>query len=56
MHDHEEEGAEWERVRERMYDICEVAAERNIGVLIDAEESWIQDPIDRLSVEMMEDT
>ena len=37
-----------------MYDICEKAAEKNIGVLIDAEESWIQDPIDRLSVEMME--
>ena len=54
VHDHEEEDAEWERVRERMYDICEVAAEKNIGVLIDAEESWIQDPIDRLSVEMME--
>jgi len=54
VHDHEEEDAEWERVRERMYDICEVAAEKNIGVLIDAEESWIQDPIDKLSVEMME--
>ncbi len=54
IHDHEAEDAEWERVRERMYDICEVAAEKNIGVLIDAEESWIQDPIDRLSVEMME--
>lgn len=54
VHDHEIEDAEWERVRERMYDICEVAAEKNIGVLIDAEESWIQDPIDRLSVEMME--
>ena len=54
VHDHEAEDAEWERVRERMYDICEVAAEKNIGVLIDAEESWIQDPIDRLSVEMME--
>lgn len=54
IHDHEIEGAEWERVRERMYDICEKAAEKNIGVLIDAEESWIQDPIDRLSVEMME--
>jgi proline dehydrogenase len=37
-----------------MYDICEVAAEKNIGVLIDAKKSWIQDPIDRLSVEMME--
>jgi proline dehydrogenase len=54
VHDHEEEDAEWNRVRDRMYDICEKAAEKNIGVLIDAEESWIQDPIDRLSVEMME--
>ena len=54
IHDHEAENAEWNRVRERMYDICEKAAEKNVGVLIDAEESWIQDPIDRLSVEMME--
>jgi len=54
IHDHEEETAEWDRVRERMYTICEVAAEKNIGVLIDAEESWIQDPVDRLTMEMME--
>ena len=54
IHDHEEEINEWDRVRERMYTICEVAAEKNIGVLIDAEESWIQDPVDRLSMEMME--
>ena len=54
IHDHEEEVAEWDRVRERMYTICEIAAEKNIGVLIDAEESWIQDPIDRLCMEMME--
>ena len=54
IHDHEEEIDEWDRVRERMYTICETAAEKNIGVLIDAEESWIQDPIDRLTMEMME--
>ena len=36
-----------------MYRICEVAAEKGIGVLIDAEESWIQDPIDRLVIDMM---
>ena len=54
VHDHEEEIAEWDRVRDRMYTICELAAEKNIGVLIDAEESWIQDPIDRLCMEMME--
>ncbi len=54
IHDHEEEIAEWDRVRDRMYTICEAAAEKNIGVLIDAEESWIQDPVDRLTMEMME--
>jgi proline dehydrogenase len=54
IHDHEEELAEWDRVRERMYTICEIAAEKNIGVLVDAEESWIQDPVDRLTMEMME--
>jgi proline dehydrogenase len=54
IHDHEAETAEWDRVRERMYAICEVAAEKNIGVLVDAEESWIQDPVDRLTMEMME--
>ncbi len=31
------------------------AAEKGIGVLVDAEESWIQDPIDRLTMEMMEE-
>ncbi len=54
IHDHEMEIDEWDRVRERMYAICEIASEKNIGVLIDAEESWIQDPIDRLTMEMME--
>ena len=54
IHDHEAEIAEWDRVRERMYTICEVAAEKNVGVLVDAEESWIQDPVDRLTIEMME--
>lgn len=54
IHDHEEEIDEWEKVRERMYRICEAAAEKGIGVLVDAEESWIQDPVDRLVMEMME--
>lgn len=54
IHDHEEETDEWDRVRDRMYSICEMAEKKNIGVLIDAEESWLQDPVDRLSMEMME--
>lgn len=54
IHDNEVEKSEWESVRARMYSICELAAEKNIGVLIDAEESWIQDPVDRLCIEMMQ--
>jgi proline dehydrogenase len=54
IHDNEAEIDEWQRVRDRMFRICSVAAEKNIGVLVDAEESWIQDPVDRLTIEMME--
>jgi proline dehydrogenase len=54
IHDNEAEEEEWRRVKERMYRICKVASEKNIGVLVDAEESWIQDPVDRLAIEMME--
>ncbi|MEN9697654.1 MAG: hypothetical protein RLZ56_1075 [Bacteroidota bacterium] len=53
IHDSESENAEWQRVRERMYAICDVAQEKGIGILIDAEETWIQDPIDRLAIELM---
>ncbi|MBC7588308.1 MAG: proline dehydrogenase family protein [Chitinophagaceae bacterium] len=55
IHDHEDEIDEWERVKDRMFEICAIAAEKNIGVLVDAEESWIQDPVDRLTMEMMEE-
>jgi proline dehydrogenase len=44
---------EWDRVLVRMNKICSTAAEKNIGVLIDAEETWIQDPVDALSKQMM---
>jgi proline dehydrogenase len=54
IHDNEFERDEWNMVRERMYAICELAAEKKVGVLIDAEESWIQDPVDRLCIEMMQ--
>lgn len=53
IHDNEAETNEWEKVKDRLYAICAAAADKNIGVLIDAEESWIQDPIDRLAIEMM---
>ena len=49
----EEEVAEWNRVYQRMHKICEQASLKNIGVLVDAEETWIQDPVDVLSIQMM---
>jgi len=49
-----EEIAEWQRVEQRIVRICEAAAEKGIGVLIDAEDSWIQDPVDALTMQMME--
>ncbi|MBX2922989.1 MAG: proline dehydrogenase family protein [Chitinophagaceae bacterium] len=49
-----EEKKEWERVQARMDTICKRAAEKKIGVLVDAEETWIQDPVDVLTILMME--
>lgn len=49
-----EEKEEWHRVRHRMMKICETAVAKNVGVLIDAEETWIQDPVDALTILMMD--
>lgn len=49
-----EEKEEWHRVRHRMMQICETAAAKKIGVLVDAEETWIQDPVDALTILMMD--
>jgi proline dehydrogenase len=43
----------WERIRERVDSICKYAHEIDQQVLIDAEESWIQNAIDKLTQEMM---
>ncbi|MFT3827952.1 MAG: proline dehydrogenase family protein [Chitinophagaceae bacterium] len=43
----------WQRVSLRMKKICDAAASRKVGVLVDAEESWIQDPVDALTMIMM---
>jgi proline dehydrogenase len=48
------EKAEWERIVSRLNKICTIAAESNIGVLIDAEETWIQDPVDAVTMQMMQ--
>lgn len=43
----------FERVRNRVNRICSLAHRHNVPVLVDAEETWIQDPIDALAYEMM---
>lgn len=50
----DQEKTEWQRVHDRMQAICAVAAEKNIGVMIDAEETWIQHPVDALTMQMMQ--
>jgi proline dehydrogenase len=49
-----EEAAEKVRIEARMDAICREAAAQQIMVLIDAEESWIQRPVDELADAMME--
>ncbi|HEV3411959.1 MAG TPA: proline dehydrogenase family protein [Puia sp.] len=51
----EEERAEWERVVQRMRLIAQEGAQQQIGVLVDAEETWIQDPVDVLTIRMMDE-
>lgn len=48
------EKEEWHRVRLRMQHLCEAAGKNNIGILVDAEETWIQDPVDALTILMMD--
>ena len=49
------EKEEWQRVVKRMKKICDVAAAKKTGVLVDAEETWIQDPVDALTILMMDE-
>jgi proline dehydrogenase len=44
----------WNRLLIRTEKICSHASTLGVGVMIDAEESWIQDPIDYISYLMME--
>ena len=50
----EDEKVEWHKIQDRLLRICQAAAQRNVGVFIDAEETWIQDPIDVITILMME--
>jgi proline dehydrogenase len=48
------EQAEWNRIEARFDQVCQAAHEANVLVLIDAEESWMQDAADALVAQMME--
>jgi proline dehydrogenase len=48
------EQQEWSRVVERFTAICEAAKISGVGFLVDAEETWIQDPVDALTMVMMD--
>jgi len=48
-----DEGQEWSRVVNRYDTICKLANEKDVEVLIDAEESWMQDAADDLVEAMM---
>lgn len=48
-----EEQNEWNRVVERFDKVCKAAYEKDVALLIDGEESWMQDAADDLVTEMM---
>lgn len=43
----------FQRLKSRLHTICKAAKENNIGLFIDAEETWMQKPIDELALELM---
>ena len=49
----EDETQEWDRVKNRFDTICKTAYEKDVALLIDGEESWMQDAADDLVAEMM---
>ncbi len=49
-----EESIEWKKVVERYNTVCKAAYDNDVPLLIDAEESWMQDAADELIERMME--
>ncbi len=49
------EQEEWQRVVGRLKKICDAGAAKKVGVLVDAEETWIQDPVDAITMLMMDE-
>ena len=50
----EAEKVEWNKVVERFHIVCKAAVEKDVPLLIDAEESWMQDAADDLVENLME--
>ncbi|MGJ8593044.1 MAG: proline dehydrogenase family protein [Aquaticitalea sp.] len=48
------ETQEWHRVVERFDNVCKLAKEKDVEILIDGEESWMQSAVDDLCEEMMQ--
>jgi proline dehydrogenase len=48
-----DEEYEWRKVQDRVKAICDKAYSANVSIMIDAEESWIQNTIDMLALDMM---
>lgn len=47
------EEAAWQRVQARFQEICQHAFDKKVRIMIDAEESWIQNTVDSLAAAMM---
>ena len=48
------EQREWQRVVARFHRLCKAASKNTVSLYVDAEESWIQNPMDDLVEEMMQ--
>lgn len=49
----EKDKKQWIEFTSRVDALCKLAHDRNVKLFIDAEESWLQDPLDQLSYDMM---
>jgi len=48
------ENEQWERIKTRFKTVCAEGKLHNVKILIDAEESWIQDAVDDLVLDLMQ--
>jgi proline dehydrogenase len=48
-----EEQISFQNSKNRIFSICQLAHDKKVGLFVDAEESWIQNPLDEIAHEMM---